>query len=199
MAKKKAAPKKDAQPKPKAARKRAPAKAKSESPAPADAAGGAGGVQAERNGNGRAAKVDAARAEVEANGGGPANSRKAAKDAGELTRRDVQQLRTAVREKRIDLPALQGILDRIQRLGLTTASSRLLLSIGKLCLEAERINQSDEHKGTPDEVIIHANTPVTADGQRAAILRAIAAERSKRSNRRGGGRAGDSNGNGQPE
>ena len=80
-----------------------------------------------------------------------------------------------------------ALLAKIARIGLSTEDTRVLLGATRCYLQAEAQNQADELKGLPDKVVITNETaPVDANGQRTAILRAIAAEREKRVARRGG-------------
>lgn len=95
----------------------------------------------------------------------------------------------------------KALLNRVAQEGLSTQDTSLLLKATRLYMLAEGQNQADEHKQLADKLEVYQSDkpPLSADGQRAAIARAIVAERKKRSKRRRSRRSRDVAGGGEPE
>lgn len=100
------------------------------------------------------------------------------------TRADLRDAATAIAKRwPIDERLKAAIVGRAAKiLGEPGNSARMHLAAARVLLVAEAQNQADELKTQPD-LTLNLNvevSPVTADGQRAAIGRAIAAEMDRR-------------------
>jgi len=106
---------------------------------------------------------------------------------GRTTNSDLRMLERAIRRRWGTRPeVMDALLSKAARLGLSSDDPRVVFGALRCHLQAEAQNQADELKQIPDQLTVsHVNAPLTADGQRTAILRAIAAEREKRVVRRG--------------
>lgn len=102
--------------------------------------------------------------------------------AADLRRSDMAMVGAALRNKDrvpVRMDVVEAVLNRAGRIGLSTTKERNALAAARLLLTAVQINQSDEHKGLPDKIQV-TGAVMTIDGQRAALLAAIAAEKRKR-------------------
>jgi hypothetical protein len=75
---------------------------------------------------------------------------------------------------------MEALVAKAGRMALSATDARSFSRLFRDYLAAESQNQQDEHKGMADKIQIEAVQPMTVEGQRAAILAAIAAEKAKR-------------------
>lgn len=117
-------------------------------------------------------------------GGDRGNSALTDPAINEMRRSDMATIGSAIRNRRVNVrdDAVEACLNRAARIGLSTTKERNALAATRLLLTAVQINQADEHKGLPDKIQVDARV-MTVEGQRAALLTAIAAEREKRARR----------------
>ena len=80
------------------------------------------------------------------------------------------------------MDVVEGSLIRAGRIAIGSTKERNALAATRLLLTAVQINQADEHKGIPDKIQADVRV-MTIDGQRAAVLAAITAEKRKRTGR----------------
>jgi hypothetical protein len=92
----------------------------------------------------------------------------------ELSRSQLRDINATIRRINFPISGLRALLAQVSQQGLNTKSLRNKLACARLLLSAESLNLADESRKKPQELILRGSrTPVSADDQAAAILKAL--------------------------